>query len=566
MNSVKKLESESTELPDCIISHIFSKLSLKTLVKTSALSKQWYHEWGLRKDLNFDLHNMFDHYNIIPELPKTLSLLREAQSQFATRLDNFMLKYHGDMIRSIRVNFPLGHDHTDVIDRLLHKGLLKGVNRIEFLFAYKTHDDDDIDLEIIKPYNFSFPFLSNNNSVTYLHLQNCHIAQHIEFSELKNLTTLVLHLIPLRSDLKVISSTLLHLNIKCGDIVSSPWNIDISASNLSSFEYHSKSKYFGLSHRVKIKSHKLSKFSSIASKISKFVDFSKMENLTTIVLDGLHECVQTKVMPHLLSKCLQLEDIIFKNCRFTCDLKIISAKLRHLTIINCCHKNLDFYKIDIDALNLSSFEYRDYRSLITVEAPKLLKVFWDEGFREKKYIYNFTTIARLHQVEDLAMHMTLPLISKLTEDLVQFQNLRRLKLFIEGVYDPNMDYFWILDIVMASQRLQKLSVTIQNAHEKKSHMIGSHRQRREYAGFFHNDLKYVQLHGCVCSTNIIELASHLLRSAKSLKQITFSCRDNFYIGDGRWTEGSNGCCWFERNLIHEMLKDEVKEQCQLIIL
>jgi len=96
-------------------------------------------------------------------------------------------------------------------------------------------------------------------------------------------------------------------------------------------------------------------------------------------------------------------------------------------------------------------------------------------------------------------------------------------------------------------------------------MSGFNRRRRSYARFFHNDLKYVELRGCVCSKNVIELATHLLRKANSLKQITFSSRDKFYTGDGGWTNDSDGCCWFEGNLIHKMLKDEVHEQCQLII-
>jgi len=63
----------------------------------------------------------------------------------------------------------------------------------------------------------------------------------------------------------------------------------------------------------------------------------------------------------------------------------------------------------------------------------------------------------------------------------------------------------------------------------------------------------------------------------------FSSRDKFYMGAGKWTSDSkprerfyisvtkwvNGCggrCWLGENVIHEMLKDEVKQQCQLIIL
>jgi hypothetical protein len=48
--------------------------------------------------------------------------------------------------------------------------------------------------------------------------------------------------------------------------------------------------------------------------------------------------------------------------------------------------------------------------------------------------------------------------------------------------------------------------------------------------------------------------------------MTFSSRDKFYIGAGRWTNCSDGCCGFEQNVIHEILKDEVNEQCQFIIL
>ncbi|CAI8616455.1 unnamed protein product [Vicia faba] len=478
MKKVEKLNkselTELPELPDCVISHIFSMLSLKTLLKTSALSKQWFHEWGLRKmkDLNFDLHNMFD-YNTMPELPKNLPLFQEVQSQFATRLNDFMLKYHSDMIRSIRVNFPLGRDHTNVIDRLIYKGILNGVNRIELLFACETDDDTEIEIDILKPYIFLFLFLSDSDSLTYLHLQNCHISVPMKFSGLKNLRTLVLHLVPLKQNM----------------------------------------------------------------------------------------------LQDLLLNCMHLENLTLDECTLNSDLKIISPTLLHLSIIDCCHKNCYSYKImiNIDALNLSSFEYRGYKSKTSIEAPKLLNVFWDAGVR-KYSVYNFSRIARLHHVENLAMTIHHSQIAKLMKHLVQFQNLRQLELFIAGTDDPNIDYFWILDIVMASQHLQNLSLRIKNEHADKSHMIGFDRQRREYVGFYHNNLKYVKLYGCVCSSNIIELASQLLRSVNSLKQITFSSRHDSYIGAERWTEGFDRCCWFDQNLIHELLKDEVNEQCQLIIL
>ena len=128
-------------------------------------------------DLHFDFYNMFECNNTLQELPKDYPLFERLQSQFATRLDQFMLHYQGAAINSIWVNFPLGDEHSDVIDRLISQGMAKGAKRIELIFSDKTKGMDR--------YNFSFTLLSNTNSLMYLHLA---------YSRLKNLRTLVLHL------------------------------------------------------------------------------------------------------------------------------------------------------------------------------------------------------------------------------------------------------------------------------------------------------------------------------------------------------------------------------------
>ncbi|MCH87603.1 F-box/FBD/LRR-repeat protein, partial [Trifolium medium] len=181
------------QLPDCITSQIFSKLGLKDLVKTSTLSKLWRHEWQLRTDLNFDLCNMFDK---VQELPKSFPLLHGFQSEFATRLDQFMLYYQGAMVNSIRVKCPLSYEHSDVIERLISKGIAKGAKRIELLLSYETNDDDTRCFVLeLKPCKFSFYLLSGTDSLMYLHLQNCRLVAPMDFSGLKNLRTLVLQLV-----------------------------------------------------------------------------------------------------------------------------------------------------------------------------------------------------------------------------------------------------------------------------------------------------------------------------------------------------------------------------------
>jgi len=424
MKRCKKLE---THLPDCVISYIFSNLGLKDLVKTSVLSKRWLPEWGLRMDLNFDLQNMFDH-NTIQNLQESIPLF---QSEFATRLDQFMQHYHGATIRSIKVKFPLGDDHSYAIDRLISQGITKGVNRIELLFSYDT----DLEME---PYKFSFTLLSNTHSLAHLHLQNCRIVAPMDFSGFKNLRTLVFHVVRVtqdilhglfsncihladftlddcqfNSDLKIISPTLFHLNIVNCWVDYWPKNIDIVTSNLTSIEYSCNGSDV---HSMNIKAHMLSKFSfrgcQIPCQIPEHFEFSGLKNVTTVVLDGIHlSCIQNDVLPLLFSECLQLEDVTFKNCKIVLDLKIISPKLRHLKIFDCGDRDIFPWRVIIDALNLLSFEFScNIGKFFSVNAPRLSKVFWNAARREKNPPL-FGPIATLQHIEILAMILNFSQVS-----------------------------------------------------------------------------------------------------------------------------------------------------------
>ncbi|XP_013442437.2 putative FBD-associated F-box protein At5g22720 isoform X2 [Medicago truncatula] len=578
---MKNCEMLENELPDHIISCIFSKLALKDLVKTSALSKQWIHEWGLRMDLNFDLYTMFD-YNTDQDLPQIVPLSQRFhyQSKFATSLDQFMLHYKGVIIRSIRVKFPLGNEHRDVIDRLISKGIAKGAKHIELLFSSKTTDTTIS----IMPYRFSLILLLENDSVTYLHLQNCLIDKPRDFSGLKNLRTLVLqqvivkktllktlcsncnHLVDftldgcnITSKLVINNPSLLRLNIV--NVGFYPRNlITIIASSLSSFEYSCLKEH--VVHQMNIQAPMLSKFSFRGASFSKRIGLSGLTNVTTIKFDALLVDLSTNILPHLFSKCPQLEDVTLKNCLFTSSTQIFSSKLRQLIILDSVWVNNSPSEISIDALNLSSFEYTGYTTrIISFTAPMLSKVFWDTLERENRP-HLFDPIASLPHIENLAMIVDTLQVKELAKVLVRFQNLRQLELHIEGACDPSMDYSWLLDIATASQHLQKLTLS------EHSHMVGFKRQKSEYVGFSHNVLEYVEFCGCVCSINVIQLATHLLRSANSLKKMTFRSSDRVYLGGGRWTTFFNACgghCWSGKN-VYEMLKDEVNEQCQLIIL
>lgn len=83
------------------------------------------------------------------------------------------------------------------------------------------------------------------------------------------------------------------------------------------------------------------------------------------------------------SECLKLKNVTFIHCWIKSDLNIINSKLRHLKLINCGCKELYPGNIYIDALNLSSFEYR--MGTFFVNAPRLLKVFWKVLKSEKNH-------------------------------------------------------------------------------------------------------------------------------------------------------------------------------------
>jgi hypothetical protein len=418
--AMKRCKILNSDLPDFVLSYIFSKLSLKDLVKTSTLSKHWFREWRLLKtDLNFDIHNMFGYYTF-QELRQDLPLF---ESEFVTRLDQFMLRYQGDVISSIRVKFPLGDQHSDVIGRLISQGIAKGAKRIELLFTDRI---EDIGIFMnIDEYKFSFTLISNTDSLMYLHLQSCRIVTPTDFSGLKNLRTLVLHLVVVKHDmlqdlfsncihlvdftlkkcrffyaLKIISPTLSHLNI-ANCVVYEHGNIDIIAPNLLSFEYSSHSGTIG--HPLNIKAPMLSQFSYRGFKLSTSVGFSGLKNVTTIVLYKLSECLQSRVLPLLFKEYLHLKDVTIMNCKITSEMKITNPNLSHLKIIDRGgYAKVPPYKITIEAFNLASFEYSGQRRIFHVTAPSLLKVFWDAVVSEKNR-YSLGPIPRLHHIQNLAM-------------------------------------------------------------------------------------------------------------------------------------------------------------------
>ncbi|XP_039686582.1 uncharacterized protein [Medicago truncatula] len=213
------------------------------------------------------------------------------------------------------------------------------------------------------------------------------------------------------------------------------------------------------------------------------------------------------------------DDLTLNNCKFDSDLNITCPTLCHLNIVD--HK-------------------RHLR--------------WAPPPRNEEIPHAFDIIASLHQLQNLSINLTHSQITILPKSLGPFQYLRKLELFISDEM-PNHDFFRILDIVMASPRLQELFVTI-----KDLHLVSDHEHMKEPERFSHNELKYVEFRGCECKAFQNLLDKHLWGNMKSSpKKIAFKSCGKFYVGAGIWIKGYSKDHWLGSgvNYMCDILRDSL---------
>ncbi|GMY09936.1 isoform 2 of f-box/lrr-repeat protein [Fagus crenata] len=135
-----------SELPDDILSFIFSHLRLRDAVKTSVLSHRWGRVSASKSKLKFFWRNMF----LTNENDKNWGFnkdpCREDVDKFVKSVNQF-LKFHGDwnkwQIVSLEVLFCLGNDYKNDIDEWIRYAIGMGAEKLSLLLSAENGEQID---------------------------------------------------------------------------------------------------------------------------------------------------------------------------------------------------------------------------------------------------------------------------------------------------------------------------------------------------------------------------------------------------------------------------------------
>lgn len=178
------------ELPDDILRHIFSFLTLRDAARTRSLT----YNWRFLHDTRSTLH--FDTYNVFGKEPKCYT--NEIRSKFVAAINQFMKSWKGTKIRTLHVNFDLRKGHTYHVISWIETAIKMGSVEEVHLDFFGTNSSWESCL---------FPCYLNNSSLKCLRLKNCKLHGIYRFgSWLNHLTILDLSNVPLYNGVKYILS------------------------------------------------------------------------------------------------------------------------------------------------------------------------------------------------------------------------------------------------------------------------------------------------------------------------------------------------------------------------
>ncbi|XP_021832613.1 F-box/LRR-repeat protein At3g26922-like [Prunus avium] len=440
-----------SELPDCIGSYIMSKLTIKDLVTTSVLSKRWLRMWKLRRNLVFDIPNMF---NIdLPPLWEGAGLdmdhefLDQVTDEYVRRVDQFVQTFPGPKIDSFRLTHYIDvHKYVSFVDKWVARAIAMGVEEIAML-SYPSFTTFYVP-KMKRPYSFPFRLLPvcNKKYLKHLYLDSCNLMPSSQF-------------------------------------------------------------------------------------------FAAFYYLITLRLEAT--LVGEDFMISLLSNSPFLQVLRLKSCKLPSALEIVGPSLHHLEVIDCRYKG----NVTISAPKLTVFEHRnllELENILPLNAPQLRKIFfhaWEERMIPPS-ISHFTGFA---QLEYLNLRMTSGEMPRLPGNIAPLRKLKQLELSVdEGAALGCSNILWVVLFLKASPLLQKL--TYRRPESPPGFSENERSERWQPEEFTHNQLKEVEIAGCVGNWFEVELAICMLQNVQGLEQMVLNPSQRYYYGGGSWIDDEQSTC------------------------
>ncbi|GAU13592.1 hypothetical protein TSUD_346960 [Trifolium subterraneum] len=304
------------------------------------------------------------------------------------------------------------------------------------------------------------------------------------------------------------------------------------------------------------------------------LDFTPFKNLRYLSLE--ESKLEETFIESLLSNCPRLEELYLLFCEFKSSMpKIVSSSLCHLKVPGCYFVYNNIYRVDVnlillDCLKLNSLEL-DFIELHSLEdgldtlifnTPMLKTIEFSISLKQE--LNTFVALCATFFPELEIMHVTT--FSMVTTSLKLTQPLKHLKQLNLTVYIysdilDNVEYdpLWILNILQVCPILQKLSIMFRDPE-----LSEKQKDIRDVKEFCHDEVKVIELRGCVGNWYEIEFVMNILKYVHKLEQIVVSpyWRD---VGSLDWTSNPE---WFQhgRERMIKKLRDEVIEREKLVLL
>ncbi|KAK6257938.1 hypothetical protein QUC31_001397 [Theobroma cacao] len=160
MQRSNTMKDRISELPDEILVHILSFLSLRNAARSGILSRRWRHLWKSVPSLNFDFVNKLGPGRDSKGLNKY---------QFVDWVNAVLDLYQGKSLDEFRIHCTLGVDLASSIDSWIHFAIDKKVKRMDLDFLTRLD---------FFPVSLKYTFPSCNpvetvTSVEYVSLSSC---------------------------------------------------------------------------------------------------------------------------------------------------------------------------------------------------------------------------------------------------------------------------------------------------------------------------------------------------------------------------------------------------------